>query len=281
MRLRVLHESRYTFDEPVFLEPQTLRFRPAYAPYLTVEDFKLSIQPTPAGITEIQDPEGNWMSQCWFNTSDTQLTIHAETLLEIQNHNPFDFLIYPDQYLSVPFDYDQQLAARVSKSLQDIEISKALKEYSKGIQSSSQSRTVDFIIALTQLISQDFKVIHRAEGAPHSPEQTFEAKEGSCRDLAWMQIHMLRNLGVAARFVSGYYYVDVEEPEYELHAWVEAYLPGAGWFAFDPSNGLINNEHHITVAASAHYENTMPVTGTFRGAATGKLTTDLVIEALG
>ncbi len=118
----------------------------------------------------------------------------------------------------------------------------------------------------------------RLTGNPHHPNELFRLKTGSCRDFAWMQIQILRNLGFAARFVSGYFYLDAESPEFELHAWIEVFVPGAGWIGLDPSHGILAGNAHIPVASSANYQNTMPVSGTVRGEATSKLKTELQIE---
>ena len=133
-----------------------------------------------------------------------------------------------------------------------------------------------FLSHLTRQINSDFDVIIRQLGPPYDPEMTFKLKKGSCRDLAWMQIHMLRHIGIASRFVSGYLYLPTDESEFELHAWVEVFLPGAGWFGLDPSQGMIVDYTYIPVVASAHFENTMPVTGNFRGTDTTSDMTSMI-----
>jgi transglutaminase-like putative cysteine protease len=95
-----------------------------------------------------------------------------------------------------------------------------------------------------------------------------------------MQINLVRQLGIAARFVSGYYYFDMDTPNYELHAWIEVFLPGIGWLGLDPSHGIFTGNTHFPLASSAHYENTMPVSGGIRGSASSKLITQLAIEKL-
>ena len=116
------------------------------------------------------------------------------------------------------------------------------------------------------------------EGRPYHPNKLFQLKSGSCRDLAWMQIQLLRNLGFAGRFVSGYFYLDAENPEFELHAWLEVFIPGAGWIGLDPSHGMLAGDAHIPVASSSNYENTMPVSGSVRGSANSTLKNDLIIS---
>ena len=150
-------------------------------------------------------------------------------------------------------------------------------DYGNKILKESGGKTIDFISMLTQSIHRDFKLEIREEGKPHWPDETFIFGKGSCRDLAWMQIQLLRHLGFAARFVSGYFYPIVEDPEFELHAWVEVYIPGAGWIGFDPSHGLMASNSHIPIASSAQHEKTMTVTGNIRGSATSKLEANLMI----
>jgi transglutaminase-like putative cysteine protease len=116
---------------------------------------------------------------------------------------------------------------------------------------------------LTKQLHDDFKVEYREEGAPLRPDDTFNLKKGSCRDLSWMQINLLRQLGIAARFVSGYYYFDMA---YELRVGGR-FIPGIGWLGLDP-HGIFTGNTHFPIASSAHFENTMPVSGGIRGSAT-------------
>jgi transglutaminase-like putative cysteine protease len=95
-----------------------------------------------------------------------------------------------------------------------------------------------------------------------------------------MQINLLRQQGIAAQFVSGYYYFEMEEPSYELHAWVEVFIPGIGWLGLDPSHGILTGNTHFPIVSSAHSENTMPVSGGIRGSATSTLVTELSIEKI-
>jgi transglutaminase-like putative cysteine protease len=127
-------------------------------------------------------------------------------------------------------------------------------------------------------IFTDFNAESRLLGPPHDSNLTFHIKKGSCRDLSWMQIQLLRFMGIAARFVSGYYFLPTQNTPPELHGWLEVYLPGAGWVGFDPSHGCIAGSSHIPVCASSQYQNTMPVTGSFEGSGTSTLSTNLNIE---
>jgi transglutaminase-like putative cysteine protease len=153
-------------------------------------------------------------------------------------------------------------------------------EYGRNILAASFNRTLDFLVNLTSRIHVDFTAETRLQGEPYSPDTTFRLRKGSCRDLAWMQIQLVRNFGIAARFVSGYYYNHLLNNSFELHAWVEVYLPGAGWVGFDPSNGILAVSTHIPICSSAHYQNTLPVIGSFRGGASSTMDVSLSIEKI-
>lgn len=280
MRLRIFHETEYIFSKEVFLEPHYLRFKPKSMPFLHLESYHLALSIEPAGIAEQLDAEGNIVHFCWFTGMYTNIKIKSEALLKINPFEPFNFLIYPSSCYQIPFEYPKVWLPILSHYMVSTEISNSLLAYGQGILENMESNTVAFLSQLTIQIHQDFSLINRETGIPFHPDDTFEGKTGSCRDLSWMQIQLLRNLGLAARFVSGYYYVDVEEPEYELHAWVEVFVPGAGWIGFDPSNGIVTANMHIPVCSSYHYENTMPVSGSVRGSAQAHLKTNLKIEVL-
>ncbi|MCB0495686.1 MAG: transglutaminase family protein [Cyclobacteriaceae bacterium] len=278
MKCKIIHETEYTFTSDVFLEPHYLRFEPQKTPYQSIEEFKLEILPQPAGITNLTDEDGNLVYFCWFDGTTKFLRIKAESITELQPYNPFNFIIHPMDCQKVPFEYPKGICERLKNALAYKSFSIELTKYTEGILEKSGSQTIDFIVELTRQIHSDFVVESRLEGPPHLPSETFRLKKGSCRDLAWMELAMFRSLGIATRFTSGYYFFDAENPEFELHAWVEVYLPGAGWVGLDPSHGMVTGNSHIKVASSTDFENTMPVTGTVRGKAKGNLETNVHIE---
>ena len=249
-------------------------------PISTLNRTPSELSVTPVGISEQLDAEDNFVHFCWFEGIHKKIVIRSEALVESRPYNPFNFLVYPLYFNTVPFTYSKRLVDLLQPYLTAERIDSELLRYGNTILASKKNDTLTFLTALTTQIHDDFVVASREEGVPFEPDKTFRLKKGSCRDLVWMQIQLLRTLGIAARFVSGYYYVDVEDPEYELHAWTEVFIPGAGWMGFDPSNGIITGHTHIAVASSSHYVNTMPVSGTVRGDATSELKTNLVIEVL-
>ncbi len=281
MKLSIKHFTRYSFDQPVFFEPHYLRFRPRTGPHLKLLSYKTEIFPAIQGASNQFDPEGNLLQFCWFSGTHNSMEIKAESVVELQSFSPFEFLIHPSEFTSFPFEYSTDSISLLQPSLKKLPLNRELKEFTEQIAGNANHQTIPFLSALTREIFDKIKLETREKGAPQLPEKTFNSATGSCRDLSWLQINLLRHCGIAARFVSGYLFLDAEDPEYELHAWLEVYLPGAGWIGLDPSHGVFADQKYIPVAASADYKNTMPVTGSVRGDGKAKLQTDLVIVLAG
>ncbi|OZV68470.1 transglutaminase family protein [Winogradskyella aurantia] len=275
---KITHQTQYIFDSDVFLEPHYLRFRPKETAFLKNLEFSLELNPKPAGHRIIEDENHALVDFCWFEGLTNQFTISAQSVVNTVDYNPFNFILYPTRYNQLPFQYSEKQKKLLGSALEHLPISKDLMAFGNAIQQSAKNNTLDYISNLTKQVHQDFKVVYREEGAPMHPNETFELKKGSCRDLSWMLIHLLRQQGMAARFVSGYFYFEMDKPGYELHAWVDLYLPGAGWLGVDPSHGILTGNSHFPVASSTHYDDTMPVFGGIRGSATSQLITNLSIE---
>lgn len=278
--IRIVHETNYTFSSGVFIEPHFLRFKPKTTPFCRLTQFDISVHPQPAGISNMVDPENNDIQFCWFDDMHKNLSIKTQSLIQTEDFNPFNFLIYPDRFNALPFSYSQTDLKVLDTYLSYSNLSNDLINFGEQLLLKSYNETTAFLLNLTKEIHKDFKIETREEGPPYEPHKTFMLKKGSCRDLSWMMLNLLRYLGMASKFVSGYYYLDLEHAEFELHAWVQVFIPGAGWIGFDPSHGIITANHHFPVAESFTFSNTMPVSGTLRGEASSKMSVNLKIESL-
>ena len=280
MEIEIIHETEYAYRTEVFLEPHFFRFKPKETPYADLKKFSLQVFPEPMGLSEQTDAENNTIHFSWYEGMHTKLSIRAVSTLIVKPYNPFNFLLSPSSHNQIPFSYADDLKALLGPCLEVKTIGKPLMEYGALILRQSNSNTLTFLSAFTNSIHKDFELEIRDEGEPYLANETFQLKKGSCRDLAWMQIQILRQLGIASRFVSGYFYIEVDEPRYELHGWTEVFLPGAGWIGFDPSNGIRTTNMYFPLCTSASYHNTMPVSGSVRGDAPSILTTSLEIKVL-
>jgi transglutaminase-like putative cysteine protease len=277
MKFKILHTTDYHYSEEVFFEPHYLRFKPKITPYLDISAFDIQIDPEPSGFSEHIDIENNHIRLYWFENMHKNLSISVNSIIEIKAFNPFNFLIFPPEYSGLPFKYAEANASLLMPALKTVSLSDSIHQFVDDALRKSNYNTLQVLTELTSRIHHEFKVEIREDGNPLPPEISFDQKRGSCRDLSWMLIHILRNIGIASRFVSGYFYLDSEHTEFELHAWVEAYLPGAGWIGIDPSHGIFTGTHHFPVASSAYFELTMPVSGSVRGSAIADMKTGVCI----
>ncbi len=280
-RLRITHDTRYSYSSSVSLTPHYFRFGLRPASYLTVENFELEIDPKPLGRRQLIDEEGNAIAFCWFAGQISEMTIRAQSTIVSHEYNPFAFLLYPASFNRLPFAYGPSRSARLAACLAPLDVSAELTAFGEAILAETSGNTLGYLSALTDRIHERCEVVYRADGAPRPGGETFALASGSCRDLSWMMIALLRTQGVAARFTSGYLYLEPDDPSdtpaYELHAWVEVFLPGGGWFGLDPSQGVVAGNGHLAIVSSAHYANTMPVSGGIAGDGISTLTTELEI----
>ena len=272
----IRHLTHYKYDRPVTLGPQVIRLRPAPHSRTRVISHSLKVSPENHFVNHQQDPYGNWLSRFVFPEPVTEFRIEVDLVADMTVYNPFDFFV-DETAQEWPFDYPAELVEDLSIYRKTETPGPLLTEFMKSIPR-DKTGTVDFLVGLNARLSNEINYVIRMEPGVQTPEETLGSERGSCRDTSWLLVQILRNLGFAARFVSGYLIqlkpdlVALDGPAgtdhdfTDLHAWCEVYLPGAGWIGLDPTSGLLTGESHIPLAATPHYSNAAPIVGGFSSA---------------
>jgi transglutaminase-like putative cysteine protease len=278
MQFHIKHTTRYTYSRTVFCEPFTVRLRPREDIAQRLLRYQLAIDPTPLGISDYLDFEGNISTQCWFNGPTCTLTLTINSLVETLRTNPFDFLL-ESFAIRLPFEYRPEVAAVLAPYRKPAQGDGPVAQLASEIRAASDQSTVVFLTSLAKWIAENCERTIRPQGDPLPAETTLRRRQGSCRDLAVLFAETCRTLGLAARFVSGYQAHPEDDGHRHLHAWAEVYLPGAGWRGFDPGQGLAVADQHVAVAAGLSPLAAAPTAGTFRGTgATSTMETQIVVR---
>jgi len=273
IRVALNHKTNYRFARAAWLSPHVLRLRPAPHARTPVLSYSLRVTPEEHFINWQQDPYGNRLARLVFPKKSHELAIEVDLIAELTVINPFDFFLekYAEEF---PFKYDAVLAQELIPYLAAEPMAPMLEAYVKEVRK-EKVRTVDFLVGLNQELSKQIKYLIRMEPGIQTPEETLTKRSGSCRDTAWLLVQILRNLGLAARFVSGYLIQLVPDVKSldgpsgvsadftDLHAWAEVYIPGAGWIGFDATSGMLAGEGHIPLACTADPSAAAAITGFF------------------
>ena len=267
IRVALNHRTTYAFDRLVGIGPHVVRLRPAPHTRTPVTAYSLRVTPEDHFLNWQQDPFGNHLARLVFPERSTELSIEVDLVAELTVINPFDFFVEPGAE-TFPFRYDSALTDDLEPYLRPV--ADASVRAWTAQQAGAGVPIVDFLVSLNRAVRDDVAYTVRLEPGVQTPEETLRLRLGSCRDSAWLLVAVLRELGLAARFVSGYLVqltpdvgaTDALAEDFtDLHAWAEVYLPGAGWVGLDPTSGLFAGEGHIPLSATPHPASSAPITG--------------------
>ena len=278
MEISVEHELHYKYSAPVYLEPQTIYLSPRISPYQQLKNFKLEISPSPSLLSKNIDAEGNIQYVAHFAELTDSLHVKSSVKISSAPFNVFEFLVYPFELKTMPFEYSELSKNLLAPYLFIGEKNDSVVDYAQEVLSASGNDVQNFLSELVRRISRDFIYEYRETGEPLSPSALLKNRKGTCRDYANLCIEVCRRSGIAARFVSGYFHGDPEQDRH-LHGWVEVYLPASGWRGIDPTQGVWADEHYVALAASAEMTNIAPVNGTYRGNAKSEMEVSVSILA--
>ena len=291
MRVAIQHRSRYVYPRPALLGPQTIRLRPSDHARAAIESYTLAIEPEHR-LHWQRDPHGNHVARVTFKAGQATaaLDIRVELSVDIRPINPFDFFI-DDRARTVPFRYPDQLDGELAPYLDTGDPAYRIGRKATDLLASLPARggTLDLLVGMNSAVRERVAYVIRDEPGIWTPEETLTNGRGSCRDAAALLVALMRARGIAARFVSGYLIQltdegmipdeprGVDRDVVDLHAWAEAFVPGAGWIGFDGTSGLLCGEGHIPLAATASPSHAAPLDGTSDvGASEVAFTTSIV-----
>ncbi|MCX8145203.1 MAG: transglutaminase family protein [Azovibrio sp.] len=268
------HVTHYRYDRRVNLGPQVIRLRPCPHARTRILSYSLKVTPQTHFINWQQDPQSNWLARLVFPKPTREFRVEVDLVAELSVINPFDFFLEPhaEQF---PFAYEAWQRHELAPYLYqrgEPDCGARFRAYLDGI-ARQPTPSVAFLVGLNQALQRHIAYTIRLEPGVQTPEETLAKRSGSCRDSAWLLVQLLRHLGLAARFVSGYLIqLAADLPSLEgpsgpaadftdLHAWCEVYLPGAGWVGLDPTSGLLAGEGHIPLACTPEPSSAAPITG--------------------
>ncbi len=272
IRVALHHQTTYRYDRLVTIYPQLVRLRPAPHCRTPIAAYSLKIRPETHFLNWQQDPHGNWLGRLVFLEQARELSVEVDLVADMTVINPFDFFLETAAE-EWPFAYEPWLIEELRPYLAAeapgprlAELVASVSRHSRADGRFSDRAESAAVAARSATSSGSIRACSRAK-------RRCRWRRGSCRDSAWLLVQILRNLGLAARFVSGYLIqlaadvVPLDGPAgpktdfCDLHAWTEVYLPGAGWLGLDPTSGLMCGEGHIPLAATPDFAGAAPLTG--------------------
>ncbi len=270
----ISHTTHYRYHQPVQLGEHRVMFRPRGSHDLRVLATDLKVTPEPVDIRLIQDVYSNSVALVTPQTPAAELKLECSFTVEHTGTRALDLPLNPDA-LSYPFTYSDESRIALQHYLMpyyDDPTGELDAWARKFVRDDGGTGTRELLVDMTKSIRDSMLYLARFDEGVQTPYETLRLQSGTCRDFATLMVEAVRRLGYAARFVSGYLYtpwLDNGEAEYAgagaTHAWVQVYLPGAGWIPFDPTNNLIGGTDLIRVGVARHASLASPVSGSWNG----------------
>jgi transglutaminase-like putative cysteine protease len=284
MQYSITHRTSYQYPVAVTLKPHILRLRPRSDSWQQLTNFSLEIEPKPDGRSDYIDLDGNSLIKIWFDSQTyDQLDITVRSTVTTTHDNPFSYVL--DAYaVQIPIDYPTSILQQLNPYLTSPYISAQNLDptavtIAQDLLVNYDYDVLQFLSQLNQLIYRECYYSQREFGPPQPPGITWRDRQGSCRDFGVLFMAVCRVAGLATRFVSGYQEGDLDLASHTLHAWVEVYLPGAGWRGYDPTLGLVVSDRHIVLVAAPTASQTLPIEGAFWPVVAAELVVDVTLTA--
>jgi transglutaminase-like putative cysteine protease len=245
-----------------------MMFRPRESHDLRLIQTQLSITPEPAQLRWLHDPFDNSIAVAAFDEPAAQLSFESTVTLEHYEYTPPEYPV-EEAAQTYPFRYSDEDYPNLMRALTPHYDRRNVSKWAlRFLDRAESTGTMKILRAMTSGLQDEFEYTRRIEKGVQSPDETLQTRCGSCRDFAVLMMEAVRSLGIAARFVSGYIYAPAESGAVgggATHAWMQAYLPGAGWIDFDPTNSIVGNRNLIRVAVAWSPEHVLPLWGTYSG----------------
>ena len=274
IKIALNHRTQYRYDKAVSLGPQVIQLRPAPHCRTPILSYSLNVIPGEHLLNWQLDPYNNYLARVLFSNKTTEFVVVVDLVADLLPFNPFGFVLEPS-VKDYPFKYEAELAKDLVPYL-SVDPAGPLLQTFLGRISNEKRGTISFLVELNHGVRDEINYVTRLDPGIQTCEQTLEKRSGSCRDSAWLLVQILRHLGIAARFVSGYLIQMAEEvseagsspqtDSADFHAWAEAFLPGAGWIGMDPTSGLFAGEGHIPLVCTPSASKAAAIAGTVEAA---------------
>ena len=267
MKIKYIHNLEYSYEESVQLGEHRLCIKPRSHGFQRLINFNLNISPNPKIIYPLLAASGEEINRITFEGYTDALSIKAISEVETLKH-PCILDGVKERDLTLPFCrsiINRDLQGALEGWMPNGQHDPSAVELAQESLAGSSNNALSFTFQLIEIIQDRVKYTKRHTGPAWPASRTLRERVGSCRDLAMLMVESCRSVGIPSRFVSGYHFEDPLPKEFELHAWAELYIPGAGWRGFDPSGKGLIDERYLTLVSSSKSNLTAVITGNFRG----------------